>query len=327
METIVLRFLSGLKAQRIEKYPLKDLQELVIGADPAATVNIADEGETGADRFHARIIRDASNPSQFILSDLKSRNGTYVNGERIAAPTILKRGDVIQCGANGPHLQFYLEPGTEPLIPDLPAQAAGDPFIKARYPSGERQQTTEDPALEPMAATVIGDLDETIERETEAPAGVASGRNRVVRPFVIIALLFAFSSIIVAGMMYYRGREAKGQTGATPQPSPGATVTAEDRNQPPSSDPASVVDDNQGSSYAGDKVEIPTPTVANRVTAPPVRIRPRETQTRTDVKLDEKALKKLEKQRKKEEEKRLKEEKKARKKEKKKKDSDKNGQF
>ncbi len=324
METIILRFLSGSKARRIEKYPLKDLHELIIGADPAATVNVPDEGETGADRFHARIIRDSSNPSQFILSDLESRNGTYVNGERIAAPTILKRGDVIQCGANGPYLQFYLEPGTEPLIPDLPAQAAGNPFIRAQYPSGEQRQTTDDLALEPTAATVIGDLDETIERETEAPAGVASGRSRVVRPFVIIALLFAFSSIIVAGMMYYRGREAKNQTGTTPQPSPGATVRVEDQNQPPASAPASIVDDNQGSNSAGDKVEIPTPTVTNRVAAPPVRIRPRETQTRTDAKLDQKALKKLEKQRKKEEEKRLKEEKKDRKKEKKKKDSDKN---
>ena len=35
---------------------------------------------------------------EFYLKDLKSRNGTYVNGQRIEAPTIITPDDVVRIG-------------------------------------------------------------------------------------------------------------------------------------------------------------------------------------------------------------------------------------
>lgn len=46
-------------------------------------------------RHHARIQRDGE---RYVLADLGSSNGTFVNGERVAAPARLEDGDVIMIG-------------------------------------------------------------------------------------------------------------------------------------------------------------------------------------------------------------------------------------
>lgn len=46
-------------------------------------------------RYHALIERQGQ---QYQITDLDSSNGTYVNRERITAPTLLKNGDVILVG-------------------------------------------------------------------------------------------------------------------------------------------------------------------------------------------------------------------------------------
>ena len=56
-------------------------------------------------RRHAKIQR-ADN--EFILYDLESRNGTYVNGKRMSPkqPHMLTSGDVIEFGSGGVKLTF-----------------------------------------------------------------------------------------------------------------------------------------------------------------------------------------------------------------------------
>jgi DNA-binding winged helix-turn-helix (wHTH) protein len=44
-------------------------------------------------RYHARICRQ---DEQYVIEDLDSRNGTFVNGRRIAEPTVLADGDELQ---------------------------------------------------------------------------------------------------------------------------------------------------------------------------------------------------------------------------------------
>ena len=51
--------------------------------------------------FHARIDRT---PDGFVLVDLKSRNGSYVNGHRIET-ALLKTGDEVRLGAAQARLQ------------------------------------------------------------------------------------------------------------------------------------------------------------------------------------------------------------------------------
>jgi diguanylate cyclase (GGDEF)-like protein len=65
---------------------------LVIGRAPNAGLRIAEEGVS---RHHARIRREAE---AMFVEDLESRNGTYVNGERITGARSLEEGDKIQIG-------------------------------------------------------------------------------------------------------------------------------------------------------------------------------------------------------------------------------------
>lgn len=78
-----------------------------IGRDQAAELWLY-----GADisRRHARIDYDHQFNS-FIVTDLQSGNGVYVNGKRIGSPTILRDGDQIAIGASGQVcFTFYTRP-------------------------------------------------------------------------------------------------------------------------------------------------------------------------------------------------------------------------
>ena len=76
---------------RGETYPLGD--ELTVGRGGGCGIVLT------ADQFvstvHARVFRRGE---ELLVEDLGSRNGTFVNGERVVAPTRVKRGDRVQFG-------------------------------------------------------------------------------------------------------------------------------------------------------------------------------------------------------------------------------------
>ena len=65
--------------------------EYLIGRHRDNGIQLADLGVSG---FHARIYRG---PEGFVLEDLKSRNGTWVNGERVFHH-LLADGDRVHLG-------------------------------------------------------------------------------------------------------------------------------------------------------------------------------------------------------------------------------------
>ena len=66
--------------------------EVVLGRHSDTDVRIADDQVS---RRHALIQRQGD---AYVLSDLRSRNGTYLNGERLAGPAYLRDGDTIGIG-------------------------------------------------------------------------------------------------------------------------------------------------------------------------------------------------------------------------------------
>jgi pSer/pThr/pTyr-binding forkhead associated (FHA) protein len=68
--------------------------ELTIGRDKACDVSIADEMVSAQ---HARL---SFHHGQWWLQDLNSTNGTYLNAERMMAPTVITSGDEIRCGSS-----------------------------------------------------------------------------------------------------------------------------------------------------------------------------------------------------------------------------------
>ncbi len=72
-------------------FPLEG-DQLVIGRDSSNGVAIND---AEISRKHSRL---SFQGGKYVLEDLGSTNGTFVNGQRLAGPVVLKAGDVVSLG-------------------------------------------------------------------------------------------------------------------------------------------------------------------------------------------------------------------------------------
>ena len=72
-------------------YPLEK-ESLSIGRDSANGIQINDPEMS---RRHARLQMQGG---KYVIEDLGSTNGTHVNGQKLAAPYVLKHGDVVSFG-------------------------------------------------------------------------------------------------------------------------------------------------------------------------------------------------------------------------------------
>ncbi|MEX0788553.1 MAG: FHA domain-containing protein [Anaerolineales bacterium] len=99
-------------------------------------------GDAEVSRQHARLTRGQGG---IVLEDLGSTNGTFVNGERLAAPRLLRPGDLVQMGENV--TMIY-----ESTAPESAATVMGG----ARPTSSPRQAP---PARVPAEAPVMAGTD------------------------------------------------------------------------------------------------------------------------------------------------------------------------
>jgi hypothetical protein len=75
----------------------------LLGRAKTCQVIVGDERKE-VSRVHARIVRNGD--LHYILEDLGSANGTFVDMQRVSAPYRLHSGQHIRLGSNGPRLQF-----------------------------------------------------------------------------------------------------------------------------------------------------------------------------------------------------------------------------
>jgi FHA domain len=66
--------------------------QLIVGRDSSSAVAIND---AEISRKHARLMFQGG---KYVLEDLGSTNGTFVNGQRVTSPVVLKSGDVVSFG-------------------------------------------------------------------------------------------------------------------------------------------------------------------------------------------------------------------------------------
>ena len=99
------KFLSGARAGQVETF---QKGYLGLGRHPLSDVRFDAERDLDVSSRHAAIMAKAEG---YVLQDLGSKNGTYVNGQRLEGDRLLKDGDVIGFGAKGPALEFHALPG------------------------------------------------------------------------------------------------------------------------------------------------------------------------------------------------------------------------
>lgn len=88
-----------------------------IGRDPDATIVVRGDAAKVVSTRHAEIRFEGG---AWILTDLGSRNGTYLDGQRVAGPTPLKPGDLIRLGESGPEYRVVAV-SEEPKIAEVRA--------------------------------------------------------------------------------------------------------------------------------------------------------------------------------------------------------------
>jgi serine protease Do len=113
---IVLRHRSGSKANKIDKYELNGFTGLMFGREEDCSVRYDAKLDDLVGRKHASISADNQSFDTFSITDLSSRNGTFVNQKRITGKHSLQPGDFVQLGIGGPEFEFDLDP-RPPSVP------------------------------------------------------------------------------------------------------------------------------------------------------------------------------------------------------------------
>jgi serine protease Do len=113
---IIIRHIAGAKINRIDPFALADTTEITFGREASSTVAFDSPKDDVVSRRHAvlRIKHDGAVPS-FSIEDLKSSNGTFVNGERISSEQELLPDDTVEFGKGGPRFTFDVQPRPESM--------------------------------------------------------------------------------------------------------------------------------------------------------------------------------------------------------------------
>jgi pSer/pThr/pTyr-binding forkhead associated (FHA) protein len=74
--------------------------EIRIGGDLHNDLQLCDDSVSSK---HSRIFISSG---QWMIEDLQSENGTYLNDQRISASTLLKENDIIRCGKSKIRINF-----------------------------------------------------------------------------------------------------------------------------------------------------------------------------------------------------------------------------
>jgi len=200
MERILIRHLSGSKANQVEPFVIDGLAELTFGRDPASQVTFDPERDDIVSRHHAAISIENQDQPRFKISDLNSSNGTFVNGSRITEPFEIFPGDVIEFGAGGPKISFDVDPRPEGFAGRtrvFDEQGAASP-----EPQAEGTSTAEAPsAIDRPIKTAVGR--QTLERLIYQERSKTS-RTWMYGLAAVVALI-----TIASGLLFFQNLRTK----------------------------------------------------------------------------------------------------------------------
>jgi len=113
-------------------YPLEE-DQIMVGRDSTNNVPINDAEMS---RRHARLTFQGG---KYVIEDVGSTNGTFVNGQRLAGPYVLKAGDVVSFGEQIVLMYDAVnaDPGATLATPRKSARAAAPPAPMAPPPPAQ----------------------------------------------------------------------------------------------------------------------------------------------------------------------------------------------
>lgn len=196
MERVVVRHVSGSKANKIEQFPLDTFKELPIGRDQSSAIAFDPDQDDLVSRRHALIRIHKRDKLSFTILDLQSSNGTFLNGERLERECELLVEDRIQLGASGPEFVFDVEPRPAGMV------ARTRMFTASEAPKTRMSETRVQPEAAPASATApaqkVGVGKDTVERMLDRE------RKTVGRKWMYLAAASLAGIALVGGLFYAR---------------------------------------------------------------------------------------------------------------------------
>ena len=145
---IVLKHSAGTLGGRTDSFDTSQMGELLIGRDADCAVKYDEDREDLVSRRHVKIVASPTCSSGFNIVDLQSRNGTFVNKQRIATPTCLQHLDVVQLGAGGP--EFRIEYDPPPVVASRPTRIATESELSPARMTREASLPVPAPGARPV---------------------------------------------------------------------------------------------------------------------------------------------------------------------------------
>lgn len=87
--------------------------ETIIGRSEGCDIGLY--GAAGVEKVHARIVQSGTD---YLLTDEQTPGGTFLNGQRVEGPTLLRAGDVIRVGDCELRFEERRKPAASPAHPD-----------------------------------------------------------------------------------------------------------------------------------------------------------------------------------------------------------------
>ena len=205
MERIIIKHLSGSKANQVEEFPLNHYSELILGRDSSSSVLYDADRDDLVGRQHAKISRDPSDPEGFLVEDTASTNGTFLNGQRLTGAEKIRPGDKVQLGSGGPEFTFDVEPRPEGATkatriadtnvppPTRVVNADGSPSV-ATQPAGGKAAVGK-ATVERMISSTVTETKKQEGKKYATIGGIAG---------LVVLLLFG---LVLGGGYWYSSRQ------------------------------------------------------------------------------------------------------------------------
>lgn len=194
---IILRFRNASKAGTSLEFPVKQFRNVNIGRDHSCEVAYNSDTDDLVSRLHAKITIEAANPPSYSIADCESRNGTFLNHQRITGSAKLNFGDLIQLGPGGPEISVEMEPrpavakltrlATEVTPPAAASTRPVSPVVPAAPP--------------PVPAIVVPPSEKVALGKQTVERMIASEQTKTSRKSIQIAVGAAAALVMVAGTL------------------------------------------------------------------------------------------------------------------------------
>ncbi len=209
MERMIIKHLSGSKANQVEEFALKHHSSLIFGRETSATVKYDPDRDDLVGREHARIELDANNHNAFTITDLNSRNGTFVNNRRITETVKLAPGDEVQFGPGGPKFQFDVEPRpTNASKPTRIAETgAPTPMTRVVETSGAAAGSLSVPTVG-KASVGKATVERMISHNVEETKKKERGNFALIGGAAVMVVLLLFG-VVIGGAYWYNSSQKR----------------------------------------------------------------------------------------------------------------------